>query len=221
MHAQELQLVRDPSSDPARQGVATVEELREQGFALCVAGAPLERLARRAASCLLAPAPGDEVWFAIEGERCYVLAVLERAASEQPAQLVLEGDAELTTPGKLTLRADAGLTLRTDARLDTHSDELQVRARLGRVLLDEAQLVARTLWSQVTHSTLVAKVRELLVERLSVHAKTSHRSVEQLDKVEAHTLDYRAEGTAHIGANQTLVKGGDLVKVDGGQIHLG
>lgn len=225
MHAHDLQLVADSSSPGARQGFATVVEVRADGLTLTAAGegedegASLE--ARRAASCLLAPALGDEVWFAAQAGRCYVLAVVERGAPDTAARLQIPGDAVLEAGGELSLEAPAGLALRTRGRLETTSDELQVQARLGRLLLDEANMVLRTLFSHVTNSTLVCKVRELLTERLSIHSKTSFRSVEQVDQLEAHTIDYKAEAAAHIRAEQAIVHGGELAKVDAGQIHIG
>src|SRR5579871_1396441 len=71
--------------------------------------------ARRAASCLLAPAVGDEVLVAIVARRpAYVLAVLERAPGARN-DLDLAGDTTLRVAGgRLSLSAD-GLDLLSSA----------------------------------------------------------------------------------------------------------
>ena len=49
----------------------------------------------------------------------------------------------------------------------------------------------------------------------------SVRAIEGVDSTRAGALDLRAEGRATIQASHALVNGKDLVKMDGGQIHLG
>ncbi len=225
MPAHDLQLVRDPISMPARQGSAVILACTEQGFLLDLLDPRAAGLtAKRAASCLLEPAVGDRVWYAVESEMTcgWVIAVLEREASETPTSLVIEGNAEFRTrAGKLTFTGEQGIELRTDARLDVRADEVKVHARLGRVLLDEGSMILRSLFTHASKSTLVGKVIETLAERITTHSQTSLRTVDELDQTRAGSIDYRAQTTAQIGAEHAFLTGGELVKVDGGQIHLG
>jgi hypothetical protein len=221
MHAHDLELVRAPVSPKPAQGTATVTAHDGQGFGLNLGAETEPVTAQRAASCLLAPAVGDRVWFVAEGSRCHIIAVLDRAEPSAIATLGIEGDAHLQVGGKLTIDAQTGLELRSAAKLALTSDELRVRARLGRVLFDECSAVLRSLFTHVTTATFVAKLFESLTERFTQHSKTSYRSVEEVDQLQAGNIDYHAKSTAHIGATHALVKGGELVKVDGGQIHLG
>jgi len=236
MHATELELVTDSPADSSRvgrlspirqptQGSATVVERAASSFTLESGGVQIE--AQRAASCLLEPALGDRVWFVAEPEpngqqRGYVIAVLERSPDAQLARLSVEGDTELRVHGgQLTIAASDDLQLRSDKRLALQGDELQLRARLGRVLLDECSMVLRSLFAHVTKSTLVAKVLESFADRVAAHSRTSSRTVEELDHVQAGAIHYKAQTTAQIGAQHALISAGELVKLDGGQIHLG
>lgn len=222
MRAPELQLVRELVPTPARQASAIILDLEGQGFVLDMHG---ERLgAKRATSCLIEPVIGDRVWCVVEppASHAWVIAVLERETSEVPTRLSLDGDAELRTrAGTLTLTGDRGVELRTDARVGVRADEVQIHARLGRALLDEGSMILRSLFTHASKSTLVGKVIETLAERISTHSQTSLRTVEVLDQVQAGAIDYRAQTTAQIAADTTLISGGELAKVDAGQIHLG
>jgi hypothetical protein len=228
MHAHDLELVSNVSSDPRReepsQGQATVVGVRvglgAETWTLALAEGG-ERQAKRAASCLLEPAIGDRVWYVDGSGSCYVIAVLERDASAGPAKLRVEGDAQLRVDGQLELSGAAGLELRSDARVSVQADELQVRARLGKVLLDECSSILRSSFAHVGKSTFVGTVFESFIERFSAHNKTSVRTIEDVDKVQAGNIDYRAEHVVHLGAEHAVIKAGELAKVDAGQIHLG
>lgn len=206
------------SLDVPSQGRATVVELDADAIVL-ERGA--QRFgAQRAASCLLSPEPGDRVWFVAEQAEVHVIAVLERAATS-PAQLRVDGDAQLQASGRLSIDGAAGLELRSEAQVAVNADELQLRARLGRIVFEQCSAVLRTLFTHVGEATFVAKLLETLADRVRAHAKTSHRTVESLDHLEAGAIDYRAEREVQISASHTLVRASELVKVDGGQIHLG
>lgn len=242
MHVRELDLgLGDPepaaapaiptqtqTQTPRLVGAAT-SELPRQGTAVVRCGGPAWILhdgerdlqAERAASCLLEPEPGDRVWFVAEADSCFVIAVLARAQPAGPAQLSIDGDASLRIGGQLAVHAGAGLELRSDAQVGITGDELRVQARLGRVVFDECTAVLRTLFAHVTNSTFVATVIETLSDRLTQSTRTSFRSVAEIDQVQAGTIDYRAQDTAHIAADKTLINGGQIAKVEAGQIHLG
>lgn len=216
MPAPNVTLLSERSPAPPRQGHATVSASGER---LRLREGMLEFEASRAASCLLVPELHDRVWFvAAEGE-AHVIAVLERAG-EGPAQLRVDGEAELNATC-LRLRGSESLELETEGRLSARSDKLELRARLAQVALDECTAVLRKLWTHARESTLVTRVRELFTERLTSHAKVSTRSVETIDQLRAGAIEHRAQDTALISAKQTLIQGGQIVKVDGAQIHMG
>lgn len=217
--ASNIALLAELTPPTPQQGQATIVGQQADAWVLNDGRHRFE--ARRAASCLLTPELGDRVWFVAERGEAYVIAVLERAAVT-PAQLHIGGDAELRSAGgTLTISATKELSLRSQQRVTVRGDEVLVHARLGRILLDECSNVLRSLFTHVGQSTMVAKLVELFAERLSTHSKTSVRTVETVDHVEAGNIDYRAGHSAQLGATHTRVTGSELVKVDGAQIHVG
>ncbi len=227
MHAHDLGLVSQapephgaPTTASPHQGSATVTCRSAQSLTLQMSRGVVCTSAHRAASCLLQPEVGDLVWFVAEGEQRYVTAVLRRGPDAGASQLRIDGDADLRASGQLTV-GGAGLDLHAEQRLGLHSDELQIRARRGRALLDECSFVLRELFVHATKATFVGKLFERLVDRISSHSKSSLRVVEGLDQVQAGNLEQRATGVAQLAGKTVLLNGTDLVKADGGQIHLG
>jgi hypothetical protein len=224
MHAREqkLELVSAPTLEPGRQGTAVIiSEGTEYPGTWMVEHRGQQLLAQRAASCLLEPAIGDRVWIVVaEDQRCYVLAVLERM-TDAPATLRVEGDAVLRVNGRLEVHTDDDLKLRSDRQVGITGDELQVQARVGRVFIAECTAVLRSLLTHATSSTLVAKLVETLAERVSTSSKTSYRNVAEIDQLHAGTIDHQAVESARIAADKVIINGGEIAKVEAGQIHLG
>jgi hypothetical protein len=218
MHAHDLDLVSNLPAPP-QQGVARVLERCAEG---CLLELGERRVpAKRAASCLLEPAPGDRVWAVGQsGEGFFVIAVLERADTSATT-LQLDGDVTLAASGRMNLSAPEGIALATAAKLELHAEDLDVSARSGRVVLERAAVVASSLLAHLRKSTVVGQALDTLVERVTQHSKTSYRSISELDHVHASNLDYRADGLASVHGKQTVMSAQELVKVDGGQIHLG
>lgn len=221
MHAREqkLELVSTQTPELGRQGTAViVAEGPDRSW--IVEDREQQLTARRAASCLLEPAVGDRVWIVVEGERSYILAVLERSA-DAPATLRLDGDAALRVDGRLEVHAQDDLQLRSDREVGIAGDELQVQARVGRVFVSECKAVLRSLLTHATSSTMVAKVIETLADRVSTSSKTSLRNVSEIDQLHAGIIDHHAEQAAQIAADKVIINGGEIAKVQAGQIHLG
>jgi hypothetical protein len=144
-----------------------------------------------AAGCLLQPEAGDRVWFVRQGDACFVTSVLVRARPESPASVRLDADLEIQSGG----------TLRLQAR--------------------RVEMVAKDLVSYVGRTTWLGSVFEQVVDRFVSHSKTSLRTVQGLDQLQADTLDHRAKSTASLSGEQTLLRGRTVLKADGDQIHLG
>lgn len=219
MTVHDLQRARIATHAPAAQGSAIVQAIHEQSYVLGELPDLQTWTARRAASCLLEPRVGDRVWFVAEAgppgqQRSYVTAVLERAAGETPARLSVDGATEVH------VEADV-LRLRAEERLEVQSDEVRVQGRRASVVLDECSTILRAMFTHASRWTLVGKAIETLAERIVSHSKTALRTVEAVDQVKAGNLDYRAEQTANIGGEQALITGSRIVKVEGGQIHVG
>lgn len=162
--------------------------------------------ARRAASCHLRPGEGDRVWFVREGDACFITAVLERAQPQSPKVLDLGEDASLHASG--TLEVHAG-------------DQLRVRASRATAAIQSISWFAKSAVSHVAKRTMVGSVLEHVVDRFTSHTKTSRRTVEGLDQLQAGDVDHRATSTLSLGGEHTMLKGRALIKADGDQIHIG
>ena len=223
MHAtqQKLELVSTDAPAPGHQGIAVVVARAEGEVRTWeVEDRGQRRAARRAASCLLEPEVGDQVWIVVEGARCYVVSVLERRA-EGPATLRVDADAALRVDGRLEIHAADDLQLRSDRQVGVAGDEIEVQARAGRVFVRECKAVLQSLLTHATSSTLVAKVAETLAERISTSSKTSVHNVSEIDQLRAGVIDHRAAEVAQLAGDKVLVNGGEIAKVEAGQIHLG
>jgi uncharacterized protein DUF3540 len=161
--------------------------------------------ARRAASCLIAPDVGDSVLVCGPGPaHLYVVAVLERAG-DGPCQVDLGHDAQISAVGKLTVS----------------SEELVIRAARATTLVDQLSSFGREITASVRRIRLVGNVLESFFDRIQQFAGHSARVVEGVDQVRSASIDYRAEQSAVLQGSEVIVTAKTLVKVDGGQIHIG
>ncbi len=162
--------------------------------------------ARRAASCHLRPEQGDRVWFVREGDACFITAVLERVRPQAPRVLELGENVSLRASG--TLDVEAG-------------DQLRVRASRATAAIEKVSWFAKSAVSHVAKRTMVGSVLEHVVDRFTSHTKSSQRTVEGLDQLQANDVDHHAKSTLSLGGEHTMLKGRALIKADGDQIHIG
>lgn len=189
------------------------------GFAVSTESGPF--VARRAASCLLEPEPGDQVLVSGRNDSVYIIAVLERAGNA-PARLVVNGDASLTVyGGSFALSADKELCLKTPAQLALDSAELLVRAEQGTLLIGRLKAIGRELCASIGNVKLIGNVLQTFVGKLSQFAKNSLRAVEGVDQLRSGSIDYECERTLNLHGREILATADGLVKVDGSQIQLG
>jgi uncharacterized protein DUF3540 len=200
--------------------VGQLVETVDNGFTVCTESGPF--VARRAASCLLEPGPGDQVLVSgRDADSVYIIAVLERAGSA-PARLVVDGDASLTASGgSLALCADTELCLRTPAKLALHAGEVVVQAQQGTLLIGQLKTFARELSASIGTMKLIGNVLETFVDKLRQFANNSLRAVEGVDQLRSGSIDYQCERTLSLHGREILAAADGLVKVDGSQIHLG
>ncbi|MEN4917268.1 DUF3540 domain-containing protein [Achromobacter spanius] len=178
--------------------------------------------ARRAASCLLVPEPGDEVLISgPDPSRVYLIAVTVQA---DPARATLEAQGELVVrsrgasvllQGADEVRLEGGSAVRVDA------PEYTVKAQDAQHVCKRVRMIAESLHATVGETTLTGRTYEAALDRLTVMARLSMRSIADVEQVRAGTIDYQAGQNARLHASYTLVTGSNLVKVDAKQIHVG
>jgi hypothetical protein len=172
--------------------------------------------ARRAASCLLAPSVGDRVLLATEDRGdAFVLAILEQ---RDPGAAVISVDGDLTLRslhGKVSVAAQEGLDLITGAALRLASSALEVSA------VETISVVSDAVHAEIEKVKMYATTLDSFFERVSLRAKRSYRTVEEMDQVRARHLDYAASGNALLRGENTLVTAHDVVKLNAEQVHIG
>jgi hypothetical protein len=190
------------------------------GSHLCVAlEAGGEVIARRAASCLLQPEPGDRVLVGLVPEP-WILAVLERDES-RPAEVAFEGDAVLRSrTGRLDLRAPEVKLTAGDA-VTLAARKLGLQGGAAEVVVDRLEVRGRAATACFDEVGLVARLCDRVAERVTERAARVFRFVSELDQLRAHRFDHRAEKSAQIKAEQLAIVARQVAKIDGEQVHIG
>jgi hypothetical protein len=196
-------------------GIGTVTAIGADDGSHVLRTAQGERLARLAASCLLVPQEGDRVWFAGDLEQgLYVTAVLERADPESAARI------RLPAQGSIEVAAGA-LSLRADALHLVGREQVTVQAEAAALCVGKLTGVGREATWSFGRVKLIAELVESFAERLIQFSRWSQRTVEGIDQLRASQIDYRAEQTMQLQAENLVANASKLVKADGDQIHLG
>jgi hypothetical protein len=192
------------------------------GNTLTVRGAIADVQARRAASCLLAPEVGDRVLVAVEDAGdAFVLAVLVRG-SEGATTIGVEGDLAIrAASGKVTIAAQEGVDVVSPSPVRIAAGEVTVSAAIGRLRVEALEVLGRAVKAELGKVKVFASSLDSVLERFTQRARTSLRTVEELDQVRAKHIDYAAAGNAHLRGENALVSAEDLVKVNAEQIHIG
>lgn len=174
-------------------------------------------LAHRAASCLIAPRPGDAVLLARVETRIFALAVLEQAG----------GDREIDVAGALVLRAsNVSIEADEDVRLRGRGlrlagKTLSLAAEQASWAAEQLQLFANTLEIETTRMRQVASFSEIVIESVKETLGRSYREIEEGEHVKAGTLTFSLRGMLRAHAGTALVTAKKLVKMSADQIHLG
>lgn len=183
---------------------------------------PLGELsARRAASCLLEPAVGDDVLVVHHERGSHVLAVLERD-EEAPARLSADGDIEIAAAGgRVSVSARDGVDLLTPGEAVVAAGSARITATRGEVMIDALVVLGDALTAKVDRVKTVARSVESTAERWVQRLDRAYRFIARSESVRAEYLDYEARSAFHVKSEVTLVNSAGLTKLDGSQIHLG
>ncbi|HEX3343081.1 MAG TPA: DUF3540 domain-containing protein [Polyangiaceae bacterium] len=212
--------VRKLSHADPRYEVATVVLAAE---ALVTVRSPDgERHAKRAASCLVAPAAGDEVALLVTGDgRVFVIAVLVRA-QERPVEISVDGDLRIAARGgSCHIGATDGVEVRAEGPISLVSKAFNLRAVEGNVVLSKLTVLASSILGHSDYVRVAAQAFESICDRVSLAAKFCQRTVDGLDLLRAGHVDYRTEKEMCLRSENFLVGARNLAKLDAEQIHIG
>lgn len=176
--------------------------------------------ARRAASCLLRPEAGDLVaWYGTAGATAWIIAVLERAAAAEQ-RLDLRGDVRLQVGGRFHIESAEALRL-DSPRLELQAGEADVKLQRATISAQTLETIVGACEVTLGRLRLVGTELRSVFERVFQHAQHQHRSVEQLDRLEAGVIDHRARTLASVRGEVVLTNGERLIKSRAAQIQLG
>lgn len=214
-------LARKLSREPVTLDEGTVVEAKGGSLTVRVDGG--DYAAKRARSCLVAPEAGDEVLVSFgRGGRCFVLALLEGGGEEGKTTLDVDGDLEVrVATGRFGVRAARGVSLTSGDEVSLAGKTLSVSALEGTVFIQKLAYLGSRLKAEVEAIKTLGTVYDSVFERVSQRVKRSFRTVEDIDQVKAKTVDYAAESTMALRAENAVVHAEELVKVDAKQVQLG
>lgn len=177
---------------------------------------------RRAASCLLLPAPGDTVMVAgPHDEALYLIAVVAQADSSQ-ATLAVDGDLRLQSRrGGIAIQGAGAIELQSDTAVATRSPQWTLAAERAQCTVSELDYQGAEVRFSVLVSRFVGRACEVVLDRLHLLTRSSFRITEEVEQVRAGQIDMQASRTLRLHAKNTLVTSKELVKVDAEQIHMG
>jgi hypothetical protein len=177
--------------------------------------------ARRAASCLLDPALGDDVLIVHHERGSHVLAVLERD-DEAPARVSAEGDLEIAAAGgRVSVSGRDGVDLITPGEAVVAAGAARISATRAEVAFGTLGYLGDVLTAHVDRVKTVTRSLESTAERWVQRLDRAYRFIARSEAVRAEYLDYEARSAFHVKAQATLVNSEGLTKIDGSQIHLG
>ena len=159
---------------------------------------------RRADSCLITPQTGDIVLIASVEDQVWLLAVLERANSQQ-AEVSVSGNLHILSLGELSLS----------------SETLLVNAAQGDCHIREMKFSGEELSVWVTVSRAVGKHAESIWHNVTQISHNLFRSIQQTEHVRVGQLDIKAENYARLHAHNTVITSKAITKIDSEQIHMG
>jgi hypothetical protein len=196
--------------------------VRAEGAVFSVRADGTVHEARRAASCLLEPLPGDRVLLVTIGDgSSYVLAVLERAEGAL-ATLSVEGDCALRLPsGKLQVTTANGVGFVSAGEISMTSPSVEVKAAEGKFGLGRLTVVGKELFAEIATAKTTLGTLDIVAERVMQKVQRAYRFVEEFDQLRAKRVDYTAEKSMHLHGENTLMTADGLVKLDGEHIHMG
>lgn len=183
---------------------------------------PLGRFeARRAVSCLVAPAAGDRVLISQNGaDETFVLAILERTR-DVGMDLEMDGPVNVRVRGDLALSASRELTLAGGEELVCTAPTLRVAAEQSYAVLGSLKLLCRRLKSEIKRATAVFQTIELTARRATQRLGNSHRFVEEHDETQAGTSRLLVEDLHTTHSKNSLLVSEEHVTINARQIHLG
>lgn len=168
---------------------------------------------RRAAGCLLQPAPGDTVLTSVNASASYILTVLERGSGTDPVLDLEPGAVIRSRSGDLGLQA-AGILNCTARQIEAHSQNTDITSDTVSCTSRIFTVQARVLKSIAEHIDTVAK-------DLSQRLGSLFRHTKEHEECQAGSKRELVDETLSIQSKNTVLTADEDVRIDGELIHMG
>jgi hypothetical protein len=176
--------------------------------------------ARRARSCLVEPAVGDEVLVCATERAAHVLAVLEAAV--EGTTLAVDGDLTIRlADGRLAVAAQEGVSVVSGSDVSVTSPRTSVSTLDARVVADRLSWLGHVVEAEVDKVRVVARHVDRIADRVTDRVKRMFRRVEDVDSLQAGHIDWEAKRNLAVHCENALVTADKLVKMDADQVHIG
>ncbi len=174
--------------------------------------------ARRAASCLLAPAPGDRVLISRHRQGSYIIAVLESAA--ESSELTFDRPLAVTAP-EVRVNARDDLRLSGGRTVSLTGAECEVLAARARVHAGRLNLRGEEAHADVSRLRVVAQSLDTAVDRVTHRAKQVVRWVEDVELLNIGSIVQTVRKTFTSTSTHTVLTAKKDMRVDADRIHMG
>jgi hypothetical protein len=126
-----------------------------------------------------------------------------------------------TAGGRLRLAARDGISMETASDVALLAAELNVSADKGEVLVNSLSFTGDLLRGCIDRIKLIGRSLDTAVERYFLRAQRSYRHIDETEQLRAANIHQEATQTLSMHAKNTLMTADELVKVDAEQIHMG
>ncbi|MBF0528487.1 MAG: DUF3540 domain-containing protein [Deltaproteobacteria bacterium] len=182
-----------------------------------------ETRAFQAVSCLVRPAPGDQVLFSLASTGPgHILAVVSRAEENQGTDLRLSGPVNLQVlGGNLTISAEKDLVLGAGEEISMASTRLSCWAEEAEGSFLKLSLIGKFFKSQLERISVAAETVEHVFAHFTQRPQNAFRFVKDHEEVQTGSTRVLVEETISIHSKNALHMAEEIVTINAGQIHLG
>ena len=214
-----IQPISDAISNPM---LVTAEVTGEMAGYFEITTAEGKQRARRAASCLLDPRPGDRVMAAwLYDGGWYLLAILERQEQTSPS-ITLQADTRIhAASGKLTVSADSSLEFKAGQSVEVAAPAMRAESCDIEVSSGSVHVNVILLETVAETTRSIAKAVERTATYIRDKCHSLFRQVEDLEHVKAGQVFYDVEKVLNMHAEHSVLTAKGEVKIDGERVHLG
>lgn len=147
---------------------------------------------QRAVSCLIAPVPGDRVRIVADAGEYWITDVL--TCADKQRALTLE-----SSHPRLCIQAHQ-LAISAHNSLSLEAPSLSLLSRTGQWMAEKMFQVA---------------------ELLQIRSRNAERLISESDRVNASHIQHQASSSYRVDSELTAMNGRTVLKIDGGQVHVG